>query len=89
MIINPFRLKPLDEFLPAAADAGVAVLARVPLASGLLSGRYTTATTFSDADHRSYNREGQAFDKGETFSGSISRPAWRPRRSCPRRFRTA
>ncbi|WP_294944105.1 aldo/keto reductase [uncultured Microbacterium sp.] len=69
IIINPFRLKPLDEFLPAAADAGVAVFARVPLASGLLSGRYTTATTFSAADHRSYNREGQAFDRGETFSG--------------------
>lgn len=69
IIINPFRLKPLDEFLPAAAAAGVAVFARVPLASGLLSGRYTTATTFSAADHRSYNREGQAFDKGETFSG--------------------
>lgn len=69
IILNPFRLKPLDEVLPAAAAAGVAVLARVPLASGLLSGRYTAATTFAPEDHRSYNRDGSAFDKGETFSG--------------------
>lgn len=69
IIVNPFRLKPLDEFLPAAADAGVAVFARVPLASGLLSGRYTAETTFPADDHRAYNREGAAFDRGETFSG--------------------
>lgn len=69
IIVNPFRLKPLDEFLPAAASAGVAVFARVPLASGLLSGRYTTSTAFAPDDHRSYNRDGRAFDKGETFSG--------------------
>lgn len=69
IIFNPFRLKPLDEVLPAAAAAGVAVFARVPLASGLLSGRYTSATTFSADDHRSYNRHGEAFDRGETFSG--------------------
>jgi len=69
IIINPFRLKPLDEVLPAAAAAGVAVFARVPLASGLLSGRYTSATTFAANDHRSYNRHGEAFDRGETFSG--------------------
>ncbi|BDV30346.1 aldo/keto reductase [Microbacterium terricola] len=69
IILNPFRLKPLDEVLPAAADAGVSIFARVPLASGLLSGKYTTSTTFSADDHRSYNRHGEAFDKGETFSG--------------------
>jgi aryl-alcohol dehydrogenase-like predicted oxidoreductase len=69
IILNPFRLKPLDAVLPAARDAGVAVFARVPLASGLLSGRYTRSTTFSADDHRSYNRHGEAFDRGETFSG--------------------
>jgi aryl-alcohol dehydrogenase-like predicted oxidoreductase len=69
IILNPFRLKPLDEVLPAAEAAGVGILARVPLASGLLSGRYTRATTFADNDHRTYNRGGEAFDRGETFSG--------------------
>ncbi|MBN9152437.1 MAG: aldo/keto reductase [Microbacterium sp.] len=69
IIVNPFRLKPLDEVLPAAAAAGVAVFARVPLASGLLSGRYTSDTAFAANDHRSYNRHGEAFDRGETFSG--------------------
>jgi len=69
IIVNPFRLKPLDAVLPAAADAGVAILARVPLASGLLSGRYSAETTFAENDHRSYNRDGSAFDQGETFSG--------------------
>ncbi len=69
IIFNPFRLKPLDDVLPAAAANGVAVFARVPLASGLLSGKYTTETSFADNDHRSYNRHGEAFDRGETFSG--------------------
>lgn len=69
IILNAFRLKPLDAVLPAAAEAGVAVIARVPLASGLLSGRYTTRTTFAENDHRTYNRHGEAFDVGETFSG--------------------
>ncbi len=69
IILNPFRLKPLDEVLPAAAAADVAIFARVPLASGLLSGKYTAATTFAENDHRTYNRHGQAFDRGETFSG--------------------
>ena len=69
IIVNPFRLKPLDEVLPAAAAAGVAVFARVPLASGLLSGRYSRDTEFAADDHRSYNRNGEAFDRGETFSG--------------------
>jgi aryl-alcohol dehydrogenase-like predicted oxidoreductase len=69
IIVNPFRLKPLDEVLPAAAAAGVAIFARVPLASGLLSGKYTESTTFAQNDHRTYNRHGEAFDRGETFSG--------------------
>ncbi|MDO7883610.1 aldo/keto reductase [Salinibacterium soli] len=69
IILNAFRLKPLDEVLPAAMDAGVAIIARVPLASGLLSGRYTKDTVFAADDHRTYNRHGEAFDVGETFSG--------------------
>jgi aryl-alcohol dehydrogenase-like predicted oxidoreductase len=69
IIVNAFRQKPLERVLPAAADAGVAVIARVPLASGLLSGRYTAATTFAPDDHRTYNRHGEAFDVGETFAG--------------------
>ncbi len=69
IILNAFRLKPLDSVLPSALAAGVGVIARVPLASGLLSGRYTAATTFAADDHRTYNRSGAAFDVGETFSG--------------------
>ncbi|MCC9737717.1 aldo/keto reductase [Streptomyces sp. MNU89] len=69
IILNPFRLKPLERVLPAAAEAGVGIIARVPLASGLLSGRYTRDTVFSADDHRTYNRHGEAFDQGETFSG--------------------
>jgi aryl-alcohol dehydrogenase-like predicted oxidoreductase len=69
IILNAFRQKPLDAVLPAAAAAGVGILARVPLASGLLSGRYTKDTTFAADDHRNYNRHGEAFDVGETFAG--------------------
>lgn len=69
IILNAFRLKPLDAVLPAAAEAGVGIIARVPLASGLLSGRYDERTTFAADDHRAYNRDGSAFDVGETFSG--------------------
>jgi aryl-alcohol dehydrogenase-like predicted oxidoreductase len=69
IILNALRLKPLDRVLPAAAEAGVGIIARVPLASGLLSGRYSASTTFAPDDHRSYNRDGSAFDVGETFSG--------------------
>ncbi len=69
IILNAFRLKPLDRVLPAAAEAGVGIIARVPLASGLLSGRYDEHTTFAADDHRTYNRDGSAFDVGETFSG--------------------
>jgi aryl-alcohol dehydrogenase-like predicted oxidoreductase len=69
IILNCFRLKPLEEVLPAARRAGVGIIARVPLASGLLSGRYDEHTRFMPDDHRSYNRHGEAFDVGETFSG--------------------
>jgi aryl-alcohol dehydrogenase-like predicted oxidoreductase len=69
IILNAFRLKPLDEVLPAAREAGVGIIARVPLASGLLSGKYDENTTFAADDHRTYNRHGEAFDVGETFSG--------------------
>ncbi|MFG2818574.1 aldo/keto reductase [Kitasatospora sp. NPDC048365] len=69
IILNPFRLKPLEAVLPAAQAAGVGIIARVPLASGLLSGRYTAETVFPKDDHRTYNRDGSAFDQGETFSG--------------------
>ncbi|WP_153395971.1 aldo/keto reductase [Ornithinicoccus halotolerans] len=69
IILNAFRLRPVQEVLPAAREAGVGVIARVPLASGLLSGRYDESTTFSDDDHRTFNRHGEAFDVGETFSG--------------------
>jgi aryl-alcohol dehydrogenase-like predicted oxidoreductase len=69
IILNAFRLKPLDEVLPAAEQAGVGIIARVPLASGLLSGKYDENTTFGPDDHRNYNRQGEAFDVGETFSG--------------------
>jgi aryl-alcohol dehydrogenase-like predicted oxidoreductase len=69
IIFNLLRLKPLDEVLPAAHRAGVGIIARVPLASGLLSGRYDEHTTFAADDHRTYNRHGEAFDQGETFSG--------------------
>jgi aryl-alcohol dehydrogenase-like predicted oxidoreductase len=69
IIFNAFRRKPLDQVLPAAAAAGVGIIARVPLASGLLSGRYTRDTQFAATDHRNFNRHGEAFDVGETFSG--------------------
>jgi aryl-alcohol dehydrogenase-like predicted oxidoreductase len=69
IILNAFRQKPLDEVLPAARRAGVGIIARVPLASGLLSGKYTHDTQFPADDHRNYNRSGAAFDVGETFAG--------------------
>ena len=69
IILNAFRLKPLEAVLPSAITNGVGIIARVPLASGLLSGAYTTSTTFAENDHRNFNRSGQAFDVGETFSG--------------------
>jgi aryl-alcohol dehydrogenase-like predicted oxidoreductase len=69
IILNVFRRKPLERVIPAAVAAGVGIIARVPLASGLLSGRYDTSTTFAANDHRNYNINGDEFDVGETFSG--------------------
>lgn len=69
IVFNAFRLKPLDAVLPAAIEAGVAIIARVPLASGLLTGKYRNDTVFAENDHRNYNRGGKVFDAGETFSG--------------------
>jgi aryl-alcohol dehydrogenase-like predicted oxidoreductase len=69
VVFNALRLKPAEGLLPAAAAAGVGIIVRVPLASGLLAGRYTEQTTFGADDHRTYNRHGEAFDAGETFAG--------------------
>jgi aryl-alcohol dehydrogenase-like predicted oxidoreductase len=69
IILNCFRQKPLDVVLPAAREAGVGIIARVPLASGLLSGKYDESTRFADDDHRTFNRHGESFDVGETFAG--------------------
>lgn len=69
IILNVFRRKPLEVVLPEAARRGVGIIVRVPLASGLLSGKYRHDTVFAASDHRTYNRDGSAFDVGETFSG--------------------
>ncbi|HEY7784655.1 MAG TPA: aldo/keto reductase [Pyrinomonadaceae bacterium] len=68
IIFNIFRQKPL-EFFDLAKSKGVALIVRLPLASGLLSGKFTKETTFSETDHRHYNRDGTAFNVGETFAG--------------------
>ena len=69
VIFNAFRQRPAERLLDAAAERGVGIIVRVPLASGLLSGRYTRETTFGADDHRQFNRHGEAFDVGETFAG--------------------
>jgi aryl-alcohol dehydrogenase-like predicted oxidoreductase len=69
IIFNMLRLKPAETFFAAAKERRVGILARVPLASGLLTGKLTRTSTFAPDDHRSFNREGESFDKGETFSG--------------------
>lgn len=69
IIFNMFRQKPAEEVLLSAARANVGIIARVPLASGLLAGKFTKETTFPQTDHRNFNREGEAFDVGETFAG--------------------
>ena len=69
VIFNVLRQKPQDVLFPKAKEQNVGILARVPLASGLLTGKYTADTTFSSDDHRHYNRDGQAFNVGETFGG--------------------
>ena len=69
IIFNMFRQKPAEQFFPAARERQVGILARVPLASGLLTGKFRSNTQFAQNDHRSFNRHGEAFDAGETFSG--------------------
>lgn len=69
IIFNAFRLRPAELFFEQAKKKNVAIIARVPLASGLLSGKFKADTTFEKTDHRLFNRNGEAFDVGETFSG--------------------
>jgi aryl-alcohol dehydrogenase-like predicted oxidoreductase len=69
IIFNLVRQRPADRFLALAAASDVGVLARVPLASGLLTGKYDRDSVFAENDHRNYNRQGAAFDVGETFAG--------------------
>jgi aryl-alcohol dehydrogenase-like predicted oxidoreductase len=69
IIFNIFRQRPAETFFEEAKRRKIGIIVRVPLASGLLTGKMTASTTFSRNDHRTYNRQGQAFDRGETFSG--------------------
>jgi len=69
IIFNIVRQRPAERFLPEAMRRDVGVLARVPLASGLLTGKLGRDSTFEPSDHRSYNRHGESFDVGETFAG--------------------
>jgi len=69
IIFNMFRLKPAEKFFAAASERQVGILARVPLASGLLTGTFRPNTQFAENDHRNFNRHGESFDQGETFSG--------------------
>ena len=69
IIFNIFRQRPIEDFFPEAKRREVGIIARVPMASGLLTGKMSKKTTFAPDDHRSFNRQGQAFDRGETFSG--------------------
>jgi aryl-alcohol dehydrogenase-like predicted oxidoreductase len=69
VIFNPFRQKLVGELFPLASDKGVGIIVRLPLASGLLAGKFSQATTFAETDHRHYNRDGQHFNVGETFAG--------------------
>lgn len=69
IIYNMFRQRPHELLFPRAREKGVGIIVRVPLASGLLTGKFTADSVFGQQDHRSFNRKGEAFDKGETFSG--------------------
>lgn len=69
IIFNIFRQKPITEIFDAARSKNVALIVRLPLASGLLSGKFRADTQFAPNDHRTYNRDGQAFNVGETFAG--------------------
>jgi aryl-alcohol dehydrogenase-like predicted oxidoreductase len=69
VIFNIFRQKPLEKLLPMAQEKGVSIIVRLPLASGILSGKLTRESTFGASDHRNFNRDGQHFNVGETFAG--------------------
>jgi aryl-alcohol dehydrogenase-like predicted oxidoreductase len=69
VIFNIFRQKLASELLPQAKSRGIGIIVRLPLASGLLSGKFTKNTTFAKTDHRNYNRDGRFFNVGETFAG--------------------
>jgi aryl-alcohol dehydrogenase-like predicted oxidoreductase len=69
IIFNIFRQKPAEFFFEKAKQKNAGIIVRVPLASGLLTGKFTASTDFASGDHRNFNRNGEAFDKGETFSG--------------------
>jgi len=69
IIFNIFRQRPADLFFKLAQERNVGILARVPLSSGMLTGKLSRQTQFEADDHRAFNRDGEAFDKGETFSG--------------------
>lgn len=69
IIFNMFRFKPAEQFFAAARKHRVGILARVPLASGLLTGKLSAQTQFAENDHRNFNRHGESFDQGETFAG--------------------
>jgi len=69
VIFNIFRQKPIEALFPRAIERGVGLIIRLPVASGLLSGKFTRQTRFAEADHRNYNRDGQYFNVGETFAG--------------------
>ena len=69
IIFNVLRQKALDELLPKAKEKHIGIIVRLPLASGLLTGKFTKETTFADSDHRNFNRNGEAFNVGETFAG--------------------
>lgn len=69
IIFNMFRLRPAEVFFPLARQKDVGIIVRVPLASGLLTGKFDANSKFGEGDHRNFNRDGKAFDKGETFSG--------------------
>jgi aryl-alcohol dehydrogenase-like predicted oxidoreductase len=69
IIFNMFRQRPAELFFGEASRRDVGIIVRVPLASGLLTGKFSEQSTFGEGDHRQFNRQGEAFDKGETFSG--------------------
>ena len=88
IIFNMLRMRPAELFFGEAQARNVGVIVRVPLASGLLTGKMSRESTFATDDHRHYNRHGEAFDVGETFSGKPpGRPWWGPARFWAASFR--